>query len=292
MKPSDFYPGKKVFITGGASGIGRALALEMAGHGASVVLADVNAPLLEETAAEIASATGRRVFSIPLDVTDYEAFREAVDRAEESLGFLDVFVNNAGIGVAGELTAIDPADIRRITGVNWLGVVYGCRIACERFAARGCGHVVNVASVAGLQGFPKMSLYCGTKAGVVGFSQALRFEMERKGVKVSLALPSTTDTPMILDELASGKADAPGILLAIPMCRACDVAVAVAEGVAQGRFYIFPTMTDRMTLTMRSWLPGAFNAFIRAVGFREFSGRKKKIREKYNLAGPGPGGEA
>ncbi|MEW5734624.1 MAG: SDR family NAD(P)-dependent oxidoreductase [Thermodesulfobacteriota bacterium] len=274
------FSGKNIVITGGASGIGKALARLFVEDGANVVLVDLNGPGVAKTAAELADSCGRKVWSLQADMGDYDAVCRAVSDCVSALETLDVFVNNAGIGVSGEFVQNTREEIDAITRVNYLGMVYGSHAACRRFTAQGFGHLVNVASVAGLYGFPKMSLYCGTKAGIVVFSQALRFEMKRKGIHVSVALPSTTDTPMILDkmDLAEGEEDpAPGILMAIPMCRTDAVAAAIFAGIAKRKFFIFPTLTDRGTLFLRNFASPAFNAFISAVGFKTFEKKRRKL---------------
>ncbi|MEW6079609.1 MAG: SDR family oxidoreductase [Thermodesulfobacteriota bacterium] len=268
---------KKVVITGAASGIGRALADRFARAGAKVIMMDINGPLLKKASDEIAEAHGREVFSLTADVTDFDAFGTAVRKVIDELGFIDVFINNAGLGISGEFVRNTRAEIDRITAVNYLGMVYGSRIILEHFYRQGYGHLVNVASVAGLQGFPRMSLYCGTKCGIVGFTQAVRFEAERAGIHVSLALPSTTATPLILEKMDLPDDEIPGVLLAIPVCRVETVAEAIFNGISRRCFMIFPTLTDRGTLFMRSFMPGVFNLFIRLVGFRSFRRKRERL---------------
>lgn len=277
--------GKNVMITGAASGIGKALAELFVRDGANVVIVDVNGPAAAAAAAEMADSCGRKVWSLCADVGDYDALAGAVSATVQNLGLLDLFVNNAGIGVSGEFVKNTREEIDRLTRVNYLGMIYGSHVACRQFAAQGFGHLVNVASVAGLYGFPKMSLYCAAKAGIVVFSQALNFEMKRKGVRVSVALPSTTDTPMILDKLDLDEKDdpAPGILMAIPVCKTGDVAEAVFAGIAKKKFFIFPTWTDRGTLLARNLFAPAFDAFISAVGFRTFAKKRRRLCEQRDL---------
>ncbi len=280
-KKTGLFSGKKVVITGAAGGIGKALAFLFADSGATVVLFDVKGPELEKTAEEVADESRCKVYSRQVDVSDYDAFETAVQESIHCTGLLDIFINNAGIGMAGDFINSTKEEINRITSVNYLGMIYGSRIILAHFYRQGYGHLVNMASVAGLYGFPRMSLYCGTKFGIIGFTQAVRFEAQRHGIDVSLALPSTTDTPLILDKIA--EEEIPGILMAIPLCKTQDVATAIYKGIGKKKFLIFPTPLDRGTLLARNLAPSLFDLFIRNVGFRSFSKKRKKIEQDLGL---------
>ena len=272
--------GKNIIITGGASGIGKALGFLFAESGATVILFDINKKGADDAAHEIAEESGRKVYSSQVNVSDFHAFKEAVDSVIHDIGPVDIFINNAGIGVSGELVNNSLEEINHITDVNYLGMIYGSRIILPLFYNQGFGHLVNVASVAGLQGFPKMSLYCAAKAGIVAFTQAVCFEARRKGINVSLALPSTTDTPMIMDNIDEEDDTVPGILMAIPMCRTEDVAKAIFKGINKRKFSIFPTLSDRGALFARSYFPGIFNLFIKSVGFKSFKAKREKLKKE------------
>jgi short-subunit dehydrogenase len=281
LKKNSSFAGKKIIITGSASGIGKALALEFANSGATVVLFDINGQALRKTADELANQFQCRVYSMEVDVSDYLAFEKAANLAINSVGLPDIFINNAGVGVSGEFVNNTKEEIDHITSVNYVGMVYGSRIIMEHFYQQGYGHLVNVASVAGLYGFPRMSLYCGTKFGIVGFTQAIRFEAQRHGIHVSLALPSVTDTPMIMDKI--DEKDIPGILMATPLCKTQDVAAGIFRGIRKKQRMIFPLPTDRGSLVLRNYAPKLFDMFIRAVGFRSFSKKREKIMRAHGL---------
>jgi short-subunit dehydrogenase len=242
------FNGQRVVITGAASGIGRELSRQLAGAGATVVMLDVNGPALTAAAEDIAAHYRGRTYSRVVDVRDYDGFQAAVEAAATELGGIDIFINNAGIGVAGDFVTNTREEIDHITGVNYLGMIYGAHIILPHFRKQGFGRLVNMASAAGLHGYPRMSLYCGAKAGIIVFSEALRFEMAREGLDLSVALPTTTDTPMIMNRLGEADEQVPGILMAIPLCRTEDVARAILKGIKKNQFFIFPTLVDRMSL--------------------------------------------
>jgi NAD(P)-dependent dehydrogenase (short-subunit alcohol dehydrogenase family) len=190
-----FFAEKAVIVTGGASGIGRAVSEELARRGARVTLADVNAELLEETAGSIARAGGW-VRAVTLDVTDSEAVKKLVDDTVAEHGKLDYIFNNAGVVVFGEAQDFPMEDWRKIIDTNLYGVVHGVAAAYPVMIKQGSGHIVNTASIAGLVPATPLIPYVASKYGVVGISNALRIEGADLGVKVSVVCPGLIDTPM------------------------------------------------------------------------------------------------
>ncbi|MFE3193597.1 SDR family oxidoreductase [Nocardia sp. NPDC059240] len=189
--------GKKIAITGGARGIGAATARLLADRGAAVALGDIDADLVDETAASIAAATGVRVVGLKVDVTDRDSFAAFLDEADEGLGGLDVLINNAGIMPTGEFLDESDAVTDRQLDINVHGVITGSKLAGRRFAARGSGHIVNIASVAGISAAPGVAVYCATKHAVVGLGAALHQELAPKGVTVTTIAPSFVNTELI-----------------------------------------------------------------------------------------------
>jgi NAD(P)-dependent dehydrogenase (short-subunit alcohol dehydrogenase family) len=187
--------GKVVAITGAAGGIGRAAAEAFAARGARLALADIDGEALG-TAARALQAGGAAVEARRADVAvaaDVEAFRDA---ALEAFGRVDVLVNNAGIAVNGFLEDMALGDWERLLGVDLWGVIHGCHFFYPGMAARGAGHIVNVASMAGLVPLPASAAYCAAKSAVVGLSAALRLDAARHGVGVSVVCPGVVSTGM------------------------------------------------------------------------------------------------
>jgi NAD(P)-dependent dehydrogenase (short-subunit alcohol dehydrogenase family) len=186
---------KAAIVTGGASGIGRAVSEELARRGACVTLADVNTELLEETAASITNAGGKAK-AVSLDVTDAEAVQKLVDDTVAEFGKLDYIFNNAGVVVFGEAHRFPLEDWRKIIDTNLYGVVHGVAAAYPVMIKQGFGHIVNTASAAGLIPATGLIPYVASKYGVVGISNALRTEGADLGVKVSVVCPGLIDTGM------------------------------------------------------------------------------------------------
>ncbi len=177
-------------MTGGASGIGRALGEALVAAGAEVILADVDEAKLGDAAASM-GAEGRVV-----DVTDAAAVEALVEHAFAAHGRLDYLFNNAGIALFGEVRDMSLEQWERLIAVNINGVANGVHAAYPRMVAQGSGHIVNTASMAGLVPSPGATAYAMTKHAVVGLSTGLRGEGARFGVKVSVVCPGLIDTPL------------------------------------------------------------------------------------------------
>lgn len=223
--------GQVAAVTGGARGIGRATAAALVREGLKVAIGDVDLALAEKTAAEL-SAGGGTVRAYPLDVTDRESVRAFVAGAEADLGPIDVFDNNAGIMPVGPFLAESDESTRRQLEINVMGVVNCGKEILPRFVERRRGHLVNIASVAGKGGFPGAATYCGTKHFVVGWSEALRGEMQHADVPVDIScvMPAIVQT-----ELATGLKATRGVKQITPE----DVADGIVDALKNPRFDVF-----------------------------------------------------
>jgi len=190
------FGGAVAVVTGAASGIGRALAEELAERGASVVLADLQADEAE-TAAAALRRTGRSATAATIDVADADRVRRLVEQVAGEHGRLDFLFNNAGIAVGGEVRDQSVAAWNRIIDVNVRGVVHGVHAAYPIMIRQGFGHIVNTASMAGLVCSPLTTAYSATKHAVVGLSKALRVEAAGLRVRVSVLCPGVIRTPLL-----------------------------------------------------------------------------------------------
>jgi len=180
-------------ITGAASGIGLALAERCLAEGMSVVMADIEEPVLSAESARL-RAEGGEVTAVVCDVSvnaDVEALRDA---ALEAYGAVHLLANNAGVAAGRPAWKTKPAEWDWVIGVDLLGVAYGCSAFAPLMVEQGEGHIVNVASEAGLTASPALGAYHAAKYGVVGLSEALRMELDGTGVGVSCVCPNLVDT--------------------------------------------------------------------------------------------------
>ncbi|WP_374572258.1 SDR family NAD(P)-dependent oxidoreductase [Phenylobacterium sp.] len=188
--------GKVALVTGGASGIGAASAMALAGEGSAVVIADVDVKGGEALVAELA-AQGHVSAFVRLDVTDEESWRTAVEQIERRFHRLDVLVANAGIAIFGPTEQMSLADWRRQNAINLDGVFLSVKSCVGLMRRGGGGSVVIISSVAGLQGSPGAAGYCASKGGVRLFSRSVALEYsDQPVVRVNSVHPGVVDTPL------------------------------------------------------------------------------------------------
>lgn len=194
----NIFKDKVVMITGAGSGIGRALAAELAGRGACVAISDVNAERIEKVRGEL-NEIGAEVTASVIDVADHEAVGDMVKSIADKYGRINYMFNNAGIGVGGEVRDITIREWRRGIEINLFGVINGIDAAYTLMVKQGGGHIVNISSIEGLVPFPGHVPYTVSKYAVVGLSHGLRMEGEPLGVKVSVVCPGYIDTEIFND---------------------------------------------------------------------------------------------
>lgn len=193
--------GTVALVTGASSGIGHATALELAREGASVALVGRREGRLTDLAAEITTAGGQALV-VPADITDAQSATEAVERTIEGLGRLDTLVNNAGLMLLGPAPAANPNDWRRMVDINLMGLMYTAHAAIPHLvkaateAPRQVADIVNIGSLAGRNAYAMSAVYSATKFGVGAFSEALRQELARQHVRVSVVEPGSVDTEL------------------------------------------------------------------------------------------------
>lgn len=213
-----------VAITGGARGIGLAIAKALHAEGAIISLGDLDFELAKKEAAYM----GGNAYA--LDVRSHKSFDEFIRATERDVGPIDILINNAGIMPMGafldELPNITEAQI----DINFRGVIYGMQLTLPGMLARRCGHIINVASMAGRFSIPGAAVYCGTKYAVVGLTEAVAGEHRDSGVNFTLIMPSK-----VLTELSAGTDDAnPGI----PTVTPAEVAAAVKSAIQSPRLFV------------------------------------------------------
>ncbi|MDT5175610.1 MAG: hypothetical protein QOG37_2861 [Mycobacterium sp.] len=195
--------GRTVVVTGGARGIGFATAGVLLARGARVVIGDRDQGALDAAVAEL--ATAGTVSGHLLDVSDRQSFAEFLDLARsDGRGRIDVLINNAGVMPVGAFIGQTQQAIRSSIEVNLYGVLNGCQLVLPEMVARRSGHIINIASMAGVMAIPGQIVYAATKYGVVGLSVAMADEFASRGVQVSVVMPPFTQTDLIAGTKSSG----------------------------------------------------------------------------------------
>ncbi len=195
--------GRHAVVTGASRGIGAAIAETLARLGADVTLMSRNEAALRDNADKLAAVHGIRAQGIAADVGDPQHVASAFARASAAFGPAHILVNNAGIAEAAPFTKTDPAMWRRLIEIDLTGPYLCIAQALPAMLAAMSGRIVNVASTAGLTGYPYVSAYCAAKHGLIGLTRSLAQETARKGVTVNAVCPGYTDTDIVGDALAN-----------------------------------------------------------------------------------------
>ncbi|WEF31735.1 SDR family oxidoreductase [Pseudoduganella chitinolytica] len=246
----------RIFITGGASGLGHEIALRWARTGARVCIGDLHDVRGAQVEAEIREAGGTALF-VHCDVTSSADLQAVAQRLASEWGGVDIVVNNAGVATAGTLEAEPIEQWEWILNINLLGVVRGCQAFAPLLRAQQRGHIVNIASMAGLVHPPGMGSYNASKAAVVAFSETLHLELVNDNIGVSVVCPSFFQTNLVESLRSTDPKAAAGVqkLLNKGRITAAGVADSVFNAVQANQFLVLPHADDRKTFRMKSWLP-------------------------------------
>ncbi len=257
---------KRAFITGAAGGFGRALAERFARGGFDVLLGDLDDAAGAVAAQEISAvAAGVRVHYLHCDVTSEADVQRAADWMQENWGGVDLLINNAGVAISGPIDECSEADWDWIVQINLVGVARGCRIFTPIMKAQGSGHIVNIASLAGLIHAPTMSAYNATKAAVVAISETLAVELMPFGIDVSVVCPSFFRTGIA----AAARPSSPEIdrltrkLVEKSRHSADEIAAIVFDDVMRKRFRIQTHTEGKAAYALKRILPfGLYRSMI------------------------------
>lgn len=255
------FEGAYAVVTGGSSGIGLACAEALAARGAHVALIARDPLKLERAKAAVDACrrdSGQRVLTASADLSSFDATRRAFEALEDEEFVPDVLINSAGVILPGEFATMPYEHLETNMACGYWSVVNPCRVVAPGMIERGRGHIANVSSVAGFLGIYGYTGYAAAKYAVLGFTEALRFELKPHGVIVSAVMPPDTDTPGLDAERTMRPRETEAIagnIKAIPPSR---VAEAVLRGIERKRFHIIPDATSRFYFRLKGLLPELF----------------------------------
>lgn len=237
---------KRIVITGGAQGLGRATALRFARDGWKVLIADVLEDAGLSTADDINSAGGQAIFQ-PCDVRSEASFESLLATCQQQWGGVDVLVNNAGVASSGSIEKEPMDNWRRVMDINTLGAVRGCKVFTPAMKAQGGGHIVNIASIAGINCTPYMASYNVSKAAVIALSETLRWELKKSYIGVTAVCPALFPTALT-DSVVGGN---PKVIAVINQgmnqseLSAEDIADSIYRAVKRNQFMLLPHKSTR-----------------------------------------------
>lgn len=258
----------RILITGGASGLGRALAEQYLRQGHRVLITDINEERGRQTEAELQRIGA--VHFLRADTTVDDDWDALVAWTGKHWQGLDILVNNAGVAAAGRIDRIAMDDWDWIIDINLKGVIRGCRSFVPTMKRQGRGHIINIASLAAIVNPPTMSSYNVTKAGVVALSETLRHELAPYGIGVTVACPSFFQTNLA-ESLRSPEPGMDGTvrkLLAGGRLTPEDVARSIVKGAGRGRPLVLPHLEGRIVWWLKRYLPVLFERGVADAGRR------------------------
>ncbi|MCR9106354.1 MAG: SDR family oxidoreductase [Gammaproteobacteria bacterium] len=247
------WQGKAALITGAATGIGRALAHELARRGASVYVSALSVSQAQGVVDEI-TADGGKAVALALDVTINAQYASAIERVVRDCGKLDVLINNAGLVYVGEYHEMDEAFLEQLIRVNHTGVAIGTLYGYRQMKTQGHGLIVNVASQGGIMPVGTMAAYSGTKHAVVGLTASVAGEAEAFGVAFKTVCPGNITSELLANAVTRGT-DAQGVLDVLPRPMPAErAAIIIVDGFAQKSRKIFvPWYARALYLVQRLW---------------------------------------
>jgi NAD(P)-dependent dehydrogenase (short-subunit alcohol dehydrogenase family) len=254
----------RVVVTGAGSGLGRAFCLELAGRGGRILAVDIDLGRAEETAG-LCKNVGGEVITGLCDVSKPEDVAALASEMDRAFGGTDLLINNAGVAVGGPVGTIPLADWQWILGVNLWGVIYGCHTFVPKFKTAGRGHIINVASAAGLLSAPEMAPYNVTKSGVVALSETLHAELAGTGVGVTVLCPTFFRTNIARDGRSTSDAATPDDahkLMDRASVQAPEVAKVALAAADTGTLYALPHADGRWMWRLKRLMPETFQGTV------------------------------
>lgn len=257
----NWFKDKKVIITGGSSGIGKAVAEELVRRGADICIVARNKVRLNKACEELRLQSVRdnqKILCRSLDVCDRQKVFEASEKILRSLGGLDILINSAGVAWPGYIQNKPDEVWDKTLDTNYTGTLNCIRAFLPHFMENKSGHIANVNSVLGFMGLFGYSAYCASKFAVVGLSESLRQDLLPYNIKISVFYPPDTDTPLWHAENKIKPEETRALAGTIKLMSPERAASALLKGIARAKFTIIPGFRSQCIYRMKSWFPSLF----------------------------------
>lgn len=259
---AELKPGKVTLVTGGSSGIGKAIACGLAERGMDVWLVAQRKDVLESARKEVETHRvdqNQKIGIVSADISEWDQVRTAVKQVAEKSGPPDLLVNSAGVTHPGYVEKLDLNIFSWMMEVNYFGTVYMTKEMLPAMIRRGSGYILNISSGAGYVGVFGYSAYAASKYAVRGFSDVLRQEMKLHGIGVSTMYPSDTDTPQLAYENQFKPPETKALGNFGGSMSAQDVAKVAIRGIERGKYYIFPNLESKFWIKLSELSRGMFD---------------------------------
>ncbi len=279
-KFTERFPKKRAFITGGGGGLGRALALKLAADGWTIGITDIKDEGLAESK-ELIEKAGGKAYTYKFDVAKREEYQKAFDDYISKVGGLDLQINNAGVGDGGLFGEYGLDNWEWITGINQMAVVYGSHFATQVMKKQRSGHIISIASAAGLANMPNMSMYNVTKAAVISLMETLYAELYSFGVTVSVVCPTFFRSNVMQFNRGDKQATAIGQhIIQRAKYSPDEIADYVLTQAGKNVFYVLHPYQARLVFHIKRFLPNLFLRY-KAKEFAKKDWVQKAMNQKF-----------
>lgn len=266
--------GKRAFVTGAGSGIGRAFCLALGRRGYRVAATDINAEGAEETVGLI-EGRGGRASAATVDVTVPDELESAAERFFDEWGGIDLLINNAGIAAGGPFDGLTLDEWHRIVDINFWGVLHGCLVFAPRMREQGGGHIINVSSLGGLASLQLMAPYNATKAAVISLSETLKAELFPDNIGVTVVCPSFLKTNLMESYCGPNELRDPvNALMNSSRVSADQVAEIALKAMDKDRLYALPHLSGRLIWFVKRLIPERYFRYFLCGIFKDQSVEK------------------
>jgi len=279
-KLTEKHPNKRAFITGGGGGLGRALSLALAKDGWAIGITDIKEDALAESKKLIEDAGGK-AYTYQFDVSKKDDYKKAFDSYISSVGGLDVLINNAGVGDGGLFGEYDLEHWEWITGINQMAVIYGSHFATPILKKQRSGHIISIASAAGLANMPNMSMYNVTKSAVISLMETLYAELYGAGINVSVVCPTFFRSNIM--QYHRGDKDSKKIgetIINRAKYSPDEIAHYILTQAGKNQFYILHPWQAKMVYYLRRFIPNLFLKY-KAKEFARKDWVQKALSQKF-----------
>jgi 3-dehydrosphinganine reductase len=251
------FKNKVIIITGGSSGLGKALAKRLVAEGAHVALVARDKSKLEDVKNKLSAIkrAGQKIESFSCDVSSQEATENAFHEIAQTIGVPDVLINSAGILKEGHFEKLPLSTFRDVMDINFFGIIHCIRAALPYFRENGSGRIVNIASLGGKIGSFGYGAYCSSKFALVGLTDILRAELKPQNIRLHLVCPGEFQSPMVDDLNTYRTAENKAVTQTVPVLSLDQVADEVMAGILKNSYLIIPGRLARVIETANRWFP-------------------------------------
>lgn len=268
MHYMDQFKSKKIIITGGSSGIGLAIARELSKAGAKLVLIGRNLEKLEKAKTELTSESNSKIEVYPLDIGNKQEVEKAVKKIAEEISGIDILINNAGTNISGRFENISVEEHEEVMRTNFLGTLYMTKFALPYIQKSNAGHIAFISSIAGYTGLIGFTAYSPSKFAMSGLAEAIRMELIKDNINVTLMYPPDTETPLLERENIKKLPETKKLSKNAKLVSPEFVAKKLLKAMTKKQFAVYCNVESRFISVLKGISPSLYNKIVDYIAFK------------------------